>query len=87
MKVKEGFIVRNVADSYVVVAVGEAAKSFKGIVHLNKVGAFLWKMLENDCDEDELVCSVLENYDVDEASARADVKEFIKKMQNAGFVD
>ena len=45
MKIKNGFILRNVSDAYVVVAVGEAAKDFNGMITLNETGAFLWKTL------------------------------------------
>ena len=45
MKIKNGFILRNFSDAYVVVAVGEAAKDFNGMITLNETGAFLWKTL------------------------------------------
>jgi hypothetical protein len=48
MKIKEGFMLRSVADNYVVVPVGKASLELKGLINLNSVGAFIWKCLEND---------------------------------------
>ncbi|MBP5466383.1 MAG: PqqD family protein, partial [Clostridia bacterium] len=70
MKIKDGFILREVAGSFIVVAVGEAVKTFKGIVNLNETGAFLWKILERGATEEELLKKMLEEYDVDEQTAK-----------------
>lgn len=48
MKIKNGFILRNVSDAYVVVAVGEAAKDFNGMITLNETGAFYGKRWQTD---------------------------------------
>ena len=64
MKIKDGFILRSVSDAYVVVPLGEAAKTFNGMITLNETGAFLWKKLsESDVDEKSLVDSLLNEYD------------------------
>ena len=86
MKIKDGFIIREVAGSYVVVAVGNVAKEFSGIINLNETGAFLWKALEQGATEEELIAKLLEEYDVDEATARADVAAFVTKLQENKLV-
>ena len=86
MKIKEGFIIREVAGSFVVVAVGSAAKEFSGIINLNETGAFLWKALEKGATKDELVAKLLAEYEVDEATARADVDAFVQKLQENQLV-
>ena len=43
MKIKEGFILRNVAGSFVVVPVGDATIDFNGMMNLNETGAFLFE--------------------------------------------
>ena len=44
MKIKQGFVVRKVGDSHVVVPVGELSKTFHGMINLNETGAFLWNL-------------------------------------------
>ncbi len=86
MKIKDGFILREVADSYLVVAVGEAVKQFNGVINLNETGAFLWKLLEKGCDEKGLKDALLAEYDVDEETAAADIKAFVGKLKEADLI-
>lgn len=86
MKIKDGFVLREVAGSYIVVAVGEAVKTFKGIVNLNETGAFLWKILEKGATKDEMLKKLLAEYDVDEETAKADIDGFVNKLQEAKLV-
>ncbi len=86
MKIKDGFILREVAGSFIVVAVGDAVKTFNGIITLNETGAFLWKALEQGATEEELLKALLEEYDVDESVAKEHVKKFIAKLTEAKLV-
>ncbi len=87
MKIKKGFILREVAGTYIVVAVGGATKDFNGVINLNETGAYLWKQLENGNDESGLTKALLSEYDVEESVARLDVKDFIAKLEEAGLID
>lgn len=86
MKIKDGFILREVAGSFIVVAVGEAVKEFNGIINLNETGAVLWKILEKGATKEQLVKALLAEYDVDETTAEKDVSAFIEKLQEAKLV-
>ena len=83
MKIKQGFILREVAGNYIVVAVGSAVKEFNGVINLNETGAYLWKKLQDGTDEEGLVKALLEEYEVEEDLARKDVKAFVEKLQGA----
>ncbi len=87
MKIKENFMLRKVADSYVVVPIGPAVANFNGMINLNAAGAFLWQLLENDTTEDEVVASMLEQYEVSEDVARADVQKFVAQLKEADLLD
>ena len=87
MKVKENFLLRKISDSYVVVPVGSAVIDFSGLVNLNESGALLFKKLQNDATEEDLVNALLDEYDVDEATAAADVKRFVGKVKDAGILE
>ena len=54
MKIKEGFVLRTIAGSNIVVPVGAASIDFNGMITLNDSGAFLWKELEQGGDADSL---------------------------------
>lgn len=87
MKIKKGFILREVAGSFLVVAVGSAVKEFGGMVNLNETGAFLWKRLEDGCSENELVDALLSEYDVNRETAENDVKAFTDKLKEANLLE
>lgn len=87
MKIKEGFVLREVAGAYVVVAVGKAVKNFNGIINLNDTGAFMWKQVENGCDLEGLKNAILSEYEVDESVAIKDAKKFLDKLTEAGLVE
>ena len=86
MKIKDRFILREVAGSYLVVAVGNAVKEFGGIVNLNETGAFLWRLLEKSSTESEMVDALLNEYEVDRETAEKDVKAFVEKLTEAKLV-
>ena len=83
MKVKSGYILREVAGNYLVVAVGEEAMDFNGLITTNETGAFLWNKLSSDISEQELVSAMLVEYDIDEETASADISSFISKLKEA----
>ena len=79
-------MLREIAGSYVVVAVGAAAKQFKGVINLNKTGATLWRLAEKGATEEEMTAALLSEYDVDPATAKADVETFINKLKETKLV-
>lgn len=87
MKVKDNFILKKIAGSYMVVPVRTRAVDFSGIIKLSESGAFLWGILEKGADREELIAKVLEEYDVDEARAAADIDKFITKLKEADLLE
>ena len=87
MKIKNGFVLRKIADTYIVVAIGEEAKKANVMVTLNETGGFLWEKLSEGATEEQLVDALLENYDVDKALASTDVKAFIAKLSDNNLLD
>ena len=87
MKIKKGFVLRDLAGQYVVVPVGAASKKFNGIIYLNETGSFLFNELQVNLTEEELVSKLLGEYDIDEATAKSDVKEFIENLRKAKLLD
>lgn len=87
MKIKEGFILRNVAGSNIVVPFGDRCLDFNGMITLNDTGAFIWKQLEAGADEASIVKAILAEYDVEEARALQCVKDFIEKLKEADCIE
>lgn len=87
MKLKKGFIMRELAGRYVVLPVGGDPDGFQGMIQMNKTGAFLWETLSTERTKEELVQLVLEKYNVDEETAEADVDVFVKNLSEKGIIE
>ncbi len=81
MRIKDGFVVRPVAGQHMVVALGEAAKSFNGIIKLNESGRIIWDMLTDGAERDAIVDHLCAEYDVARAVVEADCDKFIRSLQ------
>lgn len=86
MKIRDGFMLREVAGQWVVVPLGERVVEFNGIMTLSESGAMLWKLLEKDTTEDELVRKLLSEYVIEESIAREDVNKFISDIREKQLI-
>ena len=87
MKIKEGFLLRQVGENHIVVPVGSQAVDFRCIITLNDTGAFIWNKLLQPCTADELVNALLEEYDVPREVADADVTAYVSALREKGLLD
>ena len=84
MKIKPDFVLSKISNENVVVPVGSLGARMHGMITLNDSGAFLWKQLQTEKTEEELVASVLEAYpDTKPAVAIEFVRDFIKQLKEA----
>lgn len=86
MKLKDGFILRQMAGETVVIPAG-GDLDMNMMITLNGTGGLLWQCLEQGAEKAELVAALLDKYDVDEATAKADVEAFLEKLERHGFLD
>ena len=86
MKLKDGFVLREIDNEYMVVPVSEMAEKIHGIINLSETGAFLWKLLNTDQEEEQLVAAVLAEYEVEEETVRQDVRAFVDGLEKRGFL-
>ena len=86
MKLKLEFVLREIAGDLLLIPAGKTALDLNGMLTLNEVGAEIWKLLPEVETEDEIVARLLESYEVDEATLRADVSEFLDMLRKLGIV-
>lgn len=88
MKIKDGFMLREVAGQWLVIPIGERVVEFNGIITLSESGALLWRRMENeDASEEDLVREILAEYIIDEDTARTDVQEFLVMISEKGLTN
>lgn len=82
MKIEKEFILREIAGDYVIVPTGKTALDFNGLITVNELGAFIWERLSEDTTVEQIVAAILAEYDVDEATAKADTQEFLELLMD-----
>lgn len=87
MKISKEFAMREIAGNFIVIPVGEKTVNFNAMITLNETGAFLWKQLEEEKDKQELLNLMLEEYEVDNKTAEADIDKFVEKLETAGILE
>jgi hypothetical protein len=86
MKLKEGFLLREVAGRIVVVPEGDVL-NLNLMISLNETGRILWERLDQGASAQELKEALMEQYNVDEQLAEADVQAFIETLNRHGFLE
>ncbi len=88
MKIKEGFILKEIAGSFVVVPVGQNLVDFSAMITTNETGAFLWNELQNDSAPEELCQKILAEYrGITEAEALSDIEEFVNSLKENNILE
>lgn len=87
MKIKDGFMLREIAGQWVVVPLGSRVVEFNSIMTLTESGAILWKLMEKGSGEDEMIKALLAEYDVDESVVRGDVHAFVESIAEKGICE
>lgn len=86
MKIDKQFILRQIAGDYVIIPAGKTTLEFNGLITVNEQGVFLWQQLAQERTEEELVNAMLEEYEVDRATAQTDVAEFVAVLRQRGML-
>lgn len=86
MKLSPEFIGRDIAGELVIVPIGEKTDHNIGLISANELGTFIWQRLEKGKQIDQIVAEILNEFDVDEFTAKADTEQFINELKRIGAV-
>lgn len=86
MRLKKGFVLRDIAGETVVLPSGNDL-DLSVMISLNETARFLWERLENGAEESELVDALLKEYAVDRERAQASVSRFVANLNENGFLE
>lgn len=87
MRIKQGFVMRDVAGQAVVIATGDASRDFHGMVKFNQTAAVVWQGVEERLDVKAIAERLEAEYDVETGRAIADVEALLARMREQGFVE
>ncbi len=86
MNIKRDFILREIAGEFILVPVADSALELNGLIMLNEVGRRIWELLPVSENVEALISTLLDEYEVDSETLRADVDEFMKKLQKLDII-
>ena len=87
MKIKEGFVLRDVVDEHIVMPAGENINRFDGALVLNDVSAFIWNALKAPIAREDLLSLILGEFDVDETTASKDLDATLQSLSDFGVLE
>jgi len=88
MRMKKGFILKKVANKWIVVPIGEKAVQFNGLLTLNESGKLIFEQLqENDVTLEMLTKTMMDYYEIDRDTARQDVLAFVNKLKEKDLIE
>lgn len=89
MKIKEGFVLREVCGQNVIMGEGLGVINFGRLLALNDSAAFLWKeaQAQGDFTVDSLAARLCEEYDITPEEARQDVSDILAEWTREGVIE
>lgn len=88
MKIKKGFVLREICGENIVAAEGLENISFNKLISLNTTAAFLWKKVaDKEFTPEEMAEYLIEQYGIDMALALKDAKELAQAWLDAGVAE
>jgi len=85
LKLKEGFLVCDIAGEHVVLPSGDEL-DLNMMIRLNDTGLFLWNCIMEGTTREKLMARFLETYEVDRATAEKAVDGFVERLRENGFL-
>ena len=86
MEIKKKVILRSVAGEYMLMPVGDTALQYNGIFIMTESARVLWEAIVSGREREELTDLLLSEYDIDRATAEADVNEFLERLSSYGII-
>ena len=87
MRLNGEYVLRQIADSWVVLPLGSPEVNFDGMLALNESGAFLWKLLEAMNGREEMAKAMAVEYGITLENAVVDVDEFLIILRQFGCIE
>lgn len=89
MKLKSGFVLREVCGQKVIVAEGLEAVDFGHLISLNDSAATIWQIAQQQGDFtiESIAQEICHQYDIDLNTAQNDIKSLLESWKNLGIVE
>lgn len=84
---RSGIVLVKIKDEYLLVSSKALQDDVPYITIINETAAFCWKQLENGISENELILSVMTEYDFEDSeSITKDISQLVEQLFSKGFL-
>ncbi len=89
MRIKKGFVLREVCGERVIIGEGLGAINFKKMLALNESAGWLWKQAQEmgEFTVESLAGKLCEEYEVEADEAKADVADIIASWRSVNVIE
>lgn len=87
MKIKKDYILRVVADEYMVVPIGKETVVNPGVFQVNAVGAKLFELFQKGAEIVDAEKLLVDLYKIPRQQAKEDVRDFIRLLQDYAILE
>lgn len=87
MYLNPDFEIIQMADEYMAVPIGQKADEFHGVIVLSEPAFILLSNMREPKTKEELVALITEEYDVDAATAEADINSILDTLLETGMIN
>ncbi len=87
MKIRDGYMLRQVIDTYVIMGIGSDNYAPNQIMSLNETGVFLWNLMDKQVSKQELIDALCKEYEVTPDVASSDVEAFLSQLRAKGLIE
>ena len=87
MKINKDYMLKEIAGETMLVYQNEQSVDFSKVITLNELGAFIFKLIQDNKSEEEIINCILKEYEGEEDVVRNDVYEFVNKLKELKIVE
>jgi hypothetical protein len=84
---REDVLLRNVAGEHLLVPLRRNAADLQAIFALNRVGLFVWELLDGQRTVGAVLAAILKRYDVGADEAAADLRSLLDRLTQVSVVE
>lgn len=88
MKIKDGFELKDICGENIIISHGKENINFTKIITLNESAALIWNgVIGKDFSIEDMVQAIINEYEIDEATARKDCENIASEWKKVGFIE
>lgn len=81
MRINRQYTLHEVADEHIIMLKSKKGNEMTRVASLNKTSVWLWnELIDKDFSEEDIVGMLLSEFNIDEATAQRDAKQWIKTL-------